>query len=205
MLVLSIRQQYDTVNMWLFGIFSPILIFIIVHQVFIPQIFGDVSLSARKQKEQVIRNPVLKAVVIFSVMYTTRVFFSLGYTQMYTLWSLYLHALLYEHLGWNLILVILSVLVNRSRFFHDDAASICMTHLLFFTVSFTLLGIADVLADDGYVTLYEAILLPVLRLEILLLLPIAITVMQFDVTNRGCTVHFGDIAAAVGWHGCNVE
>lgn len=121
-----------------------------------------------------VRNPAVKSFFLFVPIYVARRAVFRFSDFEYSLQSLYLRYLFLDYLGPLVLLGGLAFFMNRALR-RESPLSQYIGYLSFFTVYVVLFGLAEALFHDGYWTVYELFLRPVLTVVLIALYPMAIT------------------------------
>jgi hypothetical protein len=120
------------------------------------------------------RNPAVKALFFFVPLFLLRLAFFRFLHFPYSLGGLYMQYLLGDILGPLLFISVAAFFFNRRNRSREPIEQF-VGYLFFFTVVFTLVSGGDVVLEDGYWTVYELFLRPVLYAAFIWLFPVAIT------------------------------
>jgi hypothetical protein len=121
-----------------------------------------------------IRDPMVKAFFLFFPFYLGRLGFFRFVESDYSPVGLYLYYLIADYLGVFLVLTVLAFFVNRSLRTRDSLEQY-LGYLSFFAVFLGLTFLMDSVLHDGYWTLYELFLRPLVSLALLVLVPLSVT------------------------------
>jgi len=120
------------------------------------------------------RNPAVKALFFFVPLFLVRLAFFRFLQFPYSLGGLYVRYLLGDILGPLFFVSIAAFFFNRRNRTGEPIGQF-LGYLFFFTVVFTLFSGGDVVLEDGYWTVYELFLRPILYATFIWLFPVAIT------------------------------
>ncbi len=122
---------------------------------------------------ETVRNPMVKAFFIFVPFYLGRIgsirFVELSYSPA----GLYLFYLLVDYLGVFITLAVLAFFLNRTLRRRSSLEQY-LGYLSFFSVILFLMFFMDAVLNDGYWTLYELFLRPLVSLSLLVLIPLSV-------------------------------
>ncbi|MFW6227858.1 MAG: hypothetical protein ACOC2V_00245 [Alkalispirochaeta sp.] len=131
---------------------------------------------------ETMRNPAIKALFFFVPLILVRLAFYRFLQFPYSLGGLYGRFLLEDILGPLFFTTIGAFFFNRRNRTREPLEQY-LGYLVFFTVVFFLISGSDVILEDGYWTLYELFLRPLLYASMIWLFPVAIT--QADTATGG--------------------
>lgn len=174
--------------MALFPILLPFLGSIVCLGLIGPR-FGAISrVSDLPFSSQSVRNPIVKAFFLFVPFYLIRLAF-LRYLDIdYSPGGLYLYYLLFDYVGVFYVITAAAFFLNRSLKDREPLEQY-VGYLSFFVVILVLTASMDALLNDGYWTLYELFIRPLVFLSFLVLIPPAV-IRADGATGGGWAVLF---------------
>ncbi len=120
-----------------------------------------------------VRNPFVKAFFLFVPFYLVRLAYFTYLEMSYSLGGIYMYYLVGDYVGVFFIIAGAAFFFNRSLRNREPLEQY-VGYLTFFTVILVLTAFMDAILGDGYWTLYELFLRPLINVALLTLIPLSI-------------------------------